>query len=181
MEKKNKPKEKFLYPIEIVNNIYNFANENTDSSAPELVKCIKENAGKSIKDISINLILPLVYEFKKVKREQEEDVAMTVASGVFLQDEPFIPEYLGFEESIIENEQGMVRMYQKDDFVLMRNYFETIEKGRDKWVVTKNVGNNDVENASYVFSFKNMLHAVVCLESIGMNVSLVDVALAQGI
>ena len=172
--------KKVLSPFEIVTGIHNFMTENPTCELDDIVGSVKEFAGEEINGITKNLIAPLILEFKKLKQEQEEDVAVSVASGMFLQDEPFIPEYLGFKENVIDNENGTARMYQKGDFVLMRNYFENLEKGKDKWVVTKNVG-KDAENRTNVFKFDNMLHAVLCLQSMGLGISIAEIAFAEGL
>lgn len=177
MEKKIK--KKVLAPVEIVNNIYDFMQDNKDCQLPDVVKSVKINAGGSIKSITKNLIAPLLLEFKNLQKEREEEIAASVVSGMYLQEEPFIPEYIGFEEIVIDNEDGLIRMYKSNGFVLMRNNFENIEPGKDKWVVTKNTDNENVENLTSVYTFKNMLHAVVVLESLGFDTSIIDAALAK--
>ena len=172
-------KMKVLPPIEIVNNVHGFMKEHDDCKLQDVVNSVKMNAGGSIKSITKNLIGPLILEFKKLQKEREEEIAVSVVSGMYLQDEPFIPEYIGFEEVVIDNENGLIRMYKSNGFVLMRNNFENIEAGKDKWVVTKNTDNENLENLTSVYTFKNMLHAVVVLESLGFDTSIIDAALAK--
>jgi hypothetical protein len=99
-----------------------------------------------------------------------DNIGVMFSSGMMLQEEPFIPEYLGFTETIIESDVADMRVYRKGDFILSKNMFELTEKGTHKWIVKKTTN-----NTASVHTFNNMLQAVITLESMGCDVAIEDV------
>ena len=84
-------------------------------------------------------------------------VKESVASGVHLFEDVFIPEYLGF--TTIDPEEGDIRIYSKSGFSITRmdNY---------NWLVREPNG------GKCVLSIKNMYEAILILNSAGLELNI---------
>ena len=176
MEKKLSVKKK-LSPEELVQAIVEIVNDKEEVLPEQVVDLLKKNKAGRIIDIARKVIIPMSQAMFSMKEMMDEDVAVSFSSGMYLQDEPVILEYLGFEQYVVEQEEFMMRLYKKDNFVLMRNYFENIEKGTDKWIITKELEN--VEPQVSLHKLDNMLEAVLVLKTLGMNISVMDVVTSK--
>jgi len=172
-------KKEQLSPEQLIDGMYGMLVENQDVTGEEILGFLRKNKSGKLKDIPTRVILPMIDKMKEMKTLMDENIAASFALGMFLNDEPFIPEYIGFEEQVIEVEGFKLRTYRKDNMVVMRNYFEKMEEGKDKWVVTKNVG-SDKESVS-VHTFDNMLDAVTTLKTLGSGVSILDAVTSKHI
>lgn len=86
-------------------------------------------------------------------------------NGYNLVDDPFIPEYLGFTQTLHEeNNQLKARIYTKNSFNISR--FVNVKDPR--WVVLSPVG------VTNVVVIENMFTAIVVLRACGMNISMKD-------
>lgn len=101
-----------------------------------------------------------------LQTEMHDLTNIIILNGIPLMDNPFIPEYLGFEETSINTNDDLLvaRIYSKDGYNISR--FVDLDKPR--WVVMEPDGRkNEV-------LIKNMLHGIHVLQACGMNVSLSD-------
>ena len=177
MKEKNELKKKEKVEptsTEVISGMVEMVSGDEKVSGEELLKYLRKNKSGKLKDIPEKIILPMIDQLQEMKHTMEENIAVSYALGMFLQDEPFIPEYLGFKESVMDVDGFKIRSYRKDNMVVMRNYFEKIETGTDKWVITKNVGDESLEESISVHLFESMLEAVITLKSLGSGVSIMD-------
>lgn len=90
-------------------------------------------------------------------------VKESMESGDHLIDEPFIPEYIGFEENELEDSLGWTvgRIYNKDGY--------SISKIQDNsWLVLCPDGHKNR------LTIENMLEGIIGLKMSGMNISPAD-------
>ena len=105
----------------------------------------------------------LEVENHDLKQSIKKMISEAYKSGENLKSQPFIPEYLGFDETIIKNEStgGLeARVYTKAGFNIARPV-DIDEKG---WRILP----PNKKEAIYV-ELKNMYNAIVILESIGID------------
>jgi hypothetical protein len=87
----------------------------------------------------------------------------SINNGFYLTEDPFIPEYLGFTETIQEkNGEFEARIYTRDGFNISR-YVSTDDP---RWVILSPAG---VGNTVLI---ENMYSGLVVLRSCGMNISM---------
>lgn len=95
-------------------------------------------------------------------------------AGLHLQDQPFIPEYMEFEESIQETDGRTSRIYSRDGFCLTKTRQDLSEnnpRNDMRWIVI-NMNIPRDENGKYPSStvfLDSMYHAIVVLNGLGMN------------
>ena len=83
--------------------------------------------------------------------------------GEGLRDEIFIPEYLGFEESLMQDKEGgNMRIYSRDGFNISRAIVG------NTWMLLK----PDGERVS--FTIDKMFDAIIILKSMGLPISIKD-------
>lgn len=107
-------------------------------------------------------------------KERVEDLAAKIIlrdiadfnSGIRLKQDPFIPEYLGFTETIHRDKEDLLeaRIYTKDGF----NIAKHVDTDLKTWVIMSPKG----EKNSLLID--NMYDGIAILHSCGMNVSLED-------
>ena len=90
--------------------------------------------------------------------------------GAHLMDQPFIPEYLGFEETQHEDYEGspVTRIYSKDGFSIakLRQDLENTDPRQERrWAITESEG----AEPAYVY-IDSMYHAIIVLNAHGMDV-----------
>ena len=84
--------------------------------------------------------------------------------GEHLKEHPFIPEYIGFEETILEDSKDdsvQARIYTKSGFNLSR----PVNHQNKEWFILT------PEKITVRAKLSNMLNAIVVLQSLGMDVS----------
>lgn len=174
---KKLPKETQMQMVnaDLADKISKVVNGDKSFYVQDIVDILKANKAGTVKAISEKLLIPLFTFINNLTDMMQDDISTSFSSGMFLQDEAFIPEYVGFEERVIEQDGFKIRTYRRDDFMVMRNYFENIESGKDKWVVTKNVGSETEGQSTSVHTFDNMLEAVITLKSLGLKVTILDI------
>lgn len=87
-------------------------------------------------------------------------------NGFHLSQQPFIPEYIGFNEYLNKDADNLTvgRIYHRDGFNISRPI------GSDNWMVLSNDGKISVS-----LKINNMLHAILLLEGLGVpNTSVND-------
>ncbi len=80
--------------------------------------------------------------------------------GYHLEADPFIPEYLGFEEIVLERDDTDFRMYSKDGY--------SISRTGDQWVILS------PKNVESIVPITNMFMAINILSSCGMDINFKD-------
>lgn len=86
-------------------------------------------------------------------------------TGVFLRNDPFIPEDLGFEEKEVRDDDDILvcRVYHKDGFSLSR-YIDT---SRPEWIILKPTSDKPVE-----ILISSMEMGIKILQACGMDTSI---------
>jgi hypothetical protein len=85
--------------------------------------------------------------------------------GEHLVGDVFIPQYLGFEETVVEDKDIVqARIYTKKGFNISR----PVNTDDPKWVV---LGPDGIPNAVHLY---NMHHAMIVLKACGMDISMDD-------
>ena len=105
-------------------------------------------------------------EKQNLELEQELDAIhhLEYERGFHLIDHPFIPAYFGFAETLIDNEQGTVRVYSKNGFNIAR----PMSSEDPCWAVMNNKG----ETRRVLLP--NMSEAIIVLRACGMDISMKD-------
>jgi len=137
---------------------------------PKTGSILKSNNYDTIPKITRNVINPLLLLLKGAKAETEDIIATSFLNGMYLTDEPFIPEYMGFTETIIESDTADARIYSKDNYLVCKNRAESTEQGKDKWIIK-----NTETGTHSIHTIDNMLEATIILKSLGLNTSIMDV------
>jgi hypothetical protein len=94
--------------------------------------------------------------------------------GLHLADQPFIPEYMGFEETTDDSSGRTTRIYSRDGFCLSKTRQDLSDDNPHnnmRWLVmdtTKVIDAEDKYPTSTVF-FDSMYHAIIILNGLGMN------------
>jgi len=85
--------------------------------------------------------------------------------GSYLKKNPFIPEYLGFVETI-HKEKGLTnaRIYTKDGY----NMSKRVDTTRNEWII---LDPNGVTNSLLI---ESMYSAIIILRACGMQISMYD-------
>ena len=177
MEKKEnevmKTEKVEITPEQIIQGISDLISENNETTGGDVLKFIRKHKKMKLNELSQEVVIPMINLLNVMKQDNDENIAASFALGMYLNDEPFIPEYLGFEATVMTVDEFDIRTYRKDDMVVVRNHFQKTEAGKDKWIVTKNVGKEN--EISSVHTFDNMLEAVTTLKTLGSGVSVMDV------
>ena len=120
------------------------------------MKLFKFGAHKKRADKAEVMVYELRQELVRILKESYE-------LGEGLRDEIFIPEYLGFQESTMDNEEsGTVRIYSRDGFNISR-----ASQG-NTWIMLHPSG------AKVSFTIEKMFDAIIVLKSLGLNISITD-------
>tara|TARA_R110001606_G_C15303473_1_gene642832 strand:- start:671 stop:1135 length:465 start_codon:yes stop_codon:yes gene_type:complete len=116
----------------------------------ELLEKIAE-LEESVENLTAKIILEDIAKFK---------------TGIKLKVDPFIPEYLGFTETLVRDADDLVtaRIYTKDNFNIARH----IDTDVKTWVV---MDHNDVKTSVMI---SNMYDAIVVLQALGMPITIQD-------
>lgn len=96
-----------------------------------------------------------------------DDVAKeSYENGEHLKVSPFIPQYLGFEETVVEDKDDAVqaRIYTKNGF----NISQMIDTKRPGWVILSPT------KEAYNLIIENMYTAIIVLRACGMPISMKD-------
>lgn len=109
----------------------------------------------------------LTEENKKLKQALSEFNLKACQDGLHLSEQPFIPEYLGFIETVVED--------PKLDILLARIYT------KNGWNIARPVSTN--QNEWYILMPKkekisvkldNMLHSIIILDALGFDCNVKD-------
>jgi len=133
---------------------------------------LKSNGYDSVPKLIRNVINPLIKLLKDSNAEHDKTAGASYAKGMYLADEPFIPEYAGFTETVIESEidSSITRVYSRGPFLLCRNTAEATEKGKDKWIIK----NTETQSVG-AYKLENMLDATIVLVSKGVDITVLDI------
>ena len=137
---------------------------------PKTGSILKENEYDTVPKLVRNVINPLLLLLKGAKAETEDIIATSFLNGMSLTEEPFIPEYMGFQETIIESDIADTRIYSKDNYLLVKNREEATELGKDKWIIK-----NTKTDKFSIHAIDNMLEATIILKSLGLDTTILDV------
>jgi len=110
-------------------------------------------------------VIILETELSDKKDELNKLVSEAMSNGEHLKSDPFIPEYLGFTESILDDKgEVKARIYTKNGYNISR----FVNTNDSRWVI---LGPKGVSNTLLM---ENMYNAIIALRASGMNISIED-------
>ena len=135
-------------------------------------KVLKENGYDTVPKLIRNIINPLITLLKQANNEHDKTAGECYKKGMYLLDEPFIPEYAGFDEMVLESKESgaVTRVYSRGPFLLCRNRDENTEPGKDKWILK-----NTETQAVGVYTINNMFDATVIMVARGVDITVLDI------
>ena len=131
-----------------------------DRRKMEKITSYQENMSRKALD-SAEKELQYMMDVANRRIEKLRDIVKeNIKSGVHLESDPFIPEYLGFTELLLDKGVNDLRMYAKDGYSIAR-------KG-DQWIVLY------PDKKETIVPIKNMYMAIKILSSCGVDVNFED-------
>jgi hypothetical protein len=137
---------------------------------PKTGSILKENGYDTVPKIIRNVVNPLLLLLKGAKAETEDIIATSFLNGMSLTEEPFIPEYLGFKETIIESETADFTIYSKDNYIVCKNRAGETKESRGSWIIK-----NSITGTHSIHKIDNMLEGTLILKSLMFETSIIDV------